>query len=203
MAQGAFSTDFKWPSFQKQHKKDLGAVGINRKGQKCLLADLVLVVYTRCHFFPLRKRQMTQCETAWKKHGPVPGHWRRHSHSRTMQTWGHRAISSTHNLAGSLQFPLKNMLCTVLGSWNRPQDWSAGIPVQSHWGLLEGSGVFAFTWGSSWGTARENAPNCGMFWPCCCTDLIAVRKESRWKKCQTFVGFVFKSNFTLMTEKHD
>lgn len=67
MAQGAFSTDFKWPSFQKQHKKDLGAVGINRKGQKCLLADLVLVVYTRCHFFPLRKRQMTQCENSMEK----------------------------------------------------------------------------------------------------------------------------------------
>lgn len=118
------------PPFKNSMKNTSVLSAFNTKGQKCLMADLMSVVYTCCHFFPLRKRQITSLRGAWKKHRPVPGHWLWNSHRRTMKTWGHRTISSTHNLVGSLQFPLKNIISIMQGSAR--VFWRAGSALIFH-----------------------------------------------------------------------
>lgn len=69
-----------------------------------------------CHFSLLRKKQITSSKGAWKKHLPVPGHWLWNFHRRTMKTWGHCTVSSTHNLGGSWKLPLKHIICIMQGS---------------------------------------------------------------------------------------
>lgn len=109
--------------------------------------------------FPLRKKQITSSKGAWKKHLPVPGHWLQNSHRRTMRTWGHCTVSSTHNPGGSWQFPLKHIICIMQGSargflkgtrtffykcpshsligsvewvWEQGLAWAGNIPGPSH-----------------------------------------------------------------------
>lgn len=86
---------------------------------------------------------------------------------------------------------------------NRPEDCTASILMESHWGISESCGISSFIWGTSWDIIWKAKSKLWYILTMLLKKLTANRMKNRWKKCQTFVGFMFKSNFTLMTEKHE
>lgn len=60
-------------------------------------------------------------------------------------------INSSSNLKHSV------MLWILAGlNKNRPEDWTASIPMESHREISESCGIFSFIWGTSWDITRRD-----------------------------------------------
>lgn len=110
----------------------------------------------------------------------------------------------TKRTPNALSNPRKPVILRSLAISNKQASkWTAGIPVESHLRVPESCRVFSFIWGTGWDVVwSERSKLCDVF-TMLLQKLVVIRKKSRWKKCQTSVGFMFKSNFTSMTEKHE
>ena len=61
------------------------------------------------------------------------------------------------NSSSNLKYSVTLWILASLNK-NRPEDWTASIPMESHRGISETCGIFSFIWGTSWDTTwREKS----------------------------------------------